>query len=184
MEHDASYPKRKPLRLKHYDYSTPGAYFITICTAGKRCILSSIRMSGASTHAVVGDGLARPVVKLTNVGNIVKRQIEDIPKRFPSVSVDAYVIMPNHIHLLLSLHGDLDQAISTGRASPSPTVGDVVRVFKSLSTRQARPYLSDGPLFQRFYYDHVVRGESDYEEIWAYMEYNPLRWAEDNLYEE
>ena len=99
------YPNRKPLRLKHYDYSSPGAYFITICTAGKRCLLS---------HITVGDGLARPAVKLTNIGGIVERQIEAIPLRFPTVTVDKYVIMPNHIHLLISLEGD------SGRASPSP----------------------------------------------------------------
>ena len=178
MEPDTNYPKRKPLRLKNYDYSTPGAYFITICTAGKRCCLSTIWMPGPSTHATVGDGLARPVVKLTNVGSIVERQIEDIPKRFPTVSVDAYVIMPNHVHLLLSLHGD------AGRASPSPTVGDVVRVLKSLTMRQARPYWDNGPLFQRFFYDHIVRNEKDYGEVWAYIEENPLRWAEDSLFAE
>ena len=161
-------PKRKSLRLKNYDYSTPGAYFITICTAGKRCVLS----------VIVGDGLARPVVKLTNVGCIVEQQIMDIPKRFSTVSVDAYVIMPNHVHLLLSIHGD------AGRASPSPTVGDVIRALKSLTTRQARPHWGDGPLFQRFYYDHIIRDEKDYGEVWAYIEENPLRWAEDDLFTE
>ena len=182
MENEKAYPKRKPLRLKNYDYSTPGAYFVTICTAGKRCVLSTIRMQRSCAHTAVGDGLARPVVKLTNIGSIIERQIEDIPKRFPAVTVHKYVIMPNHIHLLVSLHRDLDQASSAGWASPSPTVGDVVRVLKSLSTRQARPYWGEGPLFQRFYYDHVVRDEKDYDEVWAYMEYNPLRWAEDSLF--
>ena len=140
METNVKYPKRKPLRLKNYDYSAPGAYFVTICTAEKRCFLSTI---------TVGDGterlenatvwrfqqgrakpmdLARPVVKLTKLGCIIERQIEDIPKRFPTVTVDAYVIMPNHIHLLISLHRDPDRedptgrASLTGRASPSPTV--------------------------------------------------------------
>ena len=168
------YPERKPLRLKNYDYSTPGAYFVTTCTAGKKCVLST----------VVGDGLARPVVKLTNIGYIVERQIEDIPQRFPSVTVDKYVIMPNHIHLLLSIHRDAEQAIQekAGRTSPSPTVGDVIRVLKSMSTRQARPYGSNGPLFQRFFYDHIIRNEQDYGEIWAYIEENPFRWTEDSLF--
>lgn len=178
METDAKNPKRKPLRLKHYDYSAPGAYFITICTDEKRCILSTIRMAGSLAQTFVGDGLARPVVKLTNVGYIVEHQIEDIPKRFPTVSVDAYVIMPNHVHLLISLDG------GAGGASPSPTVFDVMRAFKSLSTRQARSYLGEKPLWQRAYYDHIIRNEKDHSEIWAYIEYNPLRWAEDSLYAE
>ena len=105
MEPNTKYPKRKPLRLKNYDYSTPGAYFITICTAGKKCMLSTV-------------------------------------------------------------------------------VGDVIRVLKSMSIRQARPYWGKGPLFQRFYYDHIIRNEKDYGEVWAYIEENPLRWAEDDLFAE
>ncbi len=169
------------MRLKCCDYSAPGTYFITICTSGKRCVLSAI---------TVGDGLARPVVKLTNIGRIVERQIEAIPQRFPSVTVDKYVIMPNHVHLLISLQGNACLGGSpiapgeAGGASPSPTVGDVIGALKSLCAHQARPCSGDRPLWQRSYYDHVVRGERDYGEIWAYMEYNPLRWAEDDLFRE
>ena len=69
-----------------------------------------------------------------------------------------------------------------GRASPSPTVGNIVGTLKSLSVRAAKPYLGDKPLFQRSYYDHVIRGERDYSETWAYMDGNPGRWAEDELF--
>ena len=122
------------------------------------------------------------MVKLTSIGRIIERQIEAIPKRFPTVTVDVYVIMSNHIHLLVSLHRDPDREDSAGRASLSPTVGDIIRVLKSMSTRQARPYWSEGPLFQRFYYGHIIRNEKDHSEILAYIEENPLRWAEDSLF--
>ena len=167
------YPQCKPARLKKYDSSTPGAYFITICAHEHKCVFSRVQVSEP-----VGDGLARPVVILTNLGHIVEQQIAAIPNRFPTVSVDAYVIMPNHIHLLLSLHQD------AGRASPSPTVGAVIGALKSLSTRAARPYLNGKPLFQRSFYDHVVRNEKDYTECWLYIDSNPARWAQDELYTE
>ena len=171
MEKKEKYPKRKRNRLPRFDYSTPGAYFITICAHEHKCVFSRVQVSEP-----VGDGLARPVVILTNLGHIVEQQIAAIPNRFPTVSVDAYVIMPNHIHLLLSLHQD------AGRASPSPTVGNIVGTLKSLCVRAAKPYLNDKPLFQRSYYDHVIRDERDYRETWAYMDGNPGRWAEDELY--
>lgn len=117
------------------------------------------------------------MVKLTNLGYIVEQQILAIPKRFSAVSLDAYVIMPNHIHLLLSLQND------AGRASPSPTVGKVIGALKSLSTRAGKPYLGGKPLFQWPFYDHVIRDERDYSETRAYIDGNPGRWAEDDLFE-
>ena len=172
MKSMEKYPKRKPNRLSRYDYSTPGAYCITICAHERKGLFSQILLDA------VGDGLARPVVKCTNLGHIVEQQIAAIPKRFPTVLVDTYVIMPNHIHLLLRLQED------AGRASPSPTVGAVIGALKSLSTRAARPYLNGKPLFQRSFYDHVVRNEKNYTECWLYIDSYPARWAQDELYTE
>ena len=124
-------PKRKSIRLPDFDYSTPGAYFVTICTHDRRCILAGI---------TVGEGLAPLAVKLTPVGQCVKEQILALPKRYPTVQIDKYVIMPNHIHLLASFHAD------SGGASPTPTLFDVVRVLKSLSTRLSRDTLGNLPL--------------------------------------
>ena len=160
-------PKRKVTRLKEWDYSTPGAYFLTICTAEKRCILSRI--------PIVGEGLAPPAVELSEIGKIVEEQILDLPRRFPSVSLDKYVIMPNHVHLLISLTG----GEASGGASPSPTAVDVVRAMKSISARQCRARFGIYPLWQRSFHDHVIRGEKDYLEIWQYIDNNPARWAED-----
>ena len=177
-------PKRKQIRLWAYDYSTPGAYFVTICTHERRCILSDI---------AVGEGLAPPETYLSAIGKLVEEQILDLPSRYPSISVDNYVIMPNHIHLIVSI------ANTTGGASPSPTAGseasssesgaspslfDAVRVLKSLTTRLARPLLGERPLWQRSYHEHVIRNEEDYRQIWEYIDTNPAKWAEDRYYGE
>lgn len=160
-------PRRKPNRLPHYDYSAPGAYFITICTREKRCILSDV---------VVGEGLAPPSLRLTDIGRIVEEQILALPQRFSGLAIEKYMIMPNHIHLLIRLSGE------SGGASPSPTVSTgvpaAIGAFKSLTTRLS----GVRPLWQRSYYDHVVRNETEYKEIWEYITANPAHWAEDRSY--
>jgi len=150
---------RKPNRLPGFDYSSQGAYFITICTERRRCVLST----------VVAEGLAPPHLNLSRYGQIAEAQIQQLSSRFPCVVVDRYVIMPNHIHLLLLLH-------TNGGASPSATVSDVLRVFKSLTTR-----LCDcgGRLFQRSFHDHIVRDEQDYLRIAEYIDTNPAKWTLD-----
>ena len=84
---DERFPNRKPTRLKGYNYKTNGCYFITICTEGKKCIFSEI----------VGEGF--PLPKLTSYGNIAEKWINKIPEKYPTVEVERFVIMPNHIHL-------------------------------------------------------------------------------------
>ena len=160
-------PKRKRIRLPDYDYSSPGAYFVTICTHEKRCILSDI---------AVGEGLAPPVVTLSPIGECVEGQILSLPNRYPMLSIDHYIIMPNHVHLILSIRE------AAGGASPSPTVFDVVRVLKSMTTRLSRPNLGEHLLWQRSYHEHVIRGERDYQDIWEYIENNPAKWVEDRYY--
>jgi len=94
MENKNALPKRKSPRLKEYDYSTTGAYFLTICTQNRKNILSKI----------VGEG--SPLPQLLPYGEIADRQIQKISEEYPEVSVDCYVIMPNHIHILLSVAKD------------------------------------------------------------------------------
>lgn len=161
---DIGLPKRKSTRLKGYDYSTEGAYFITICVQDRRNILSEI---------IVGEGLAPPEVQLTETGRLAEEQLRQLSVRYPTATVDRYVIMPNHIHFILRLR---DRA---GRASPSPTVVQVVGAFKSMTTRLCP---GKSKLFQRSFYDHVIRGEEDYQEIWSYIDQNPAKWREDRFY--
>ncbi len=169
-------PVRKPTRLKEYDYSSPGAYFITVCTREKRCILSRVvRPHGGH----VGEGLAPPVVKLSGTGALVEKQLLGLPERFPDLSVDRYVIMPNHIHLLLTVRP------VAGGASPSPTnitdVAGVIGAFKSLCTHEWHRMGYAGPLWQRSFYDHIVRNEDEYREISEYIDNNPAKWKSGTL---
>ena len=157
-------PIRKPLRLKEFDYSSPGAYFITICTRERRCVLSDI---------AVGEGLAPPAVQLTAIGKIVEQQVLLLPARFSMLMVDRYVIMPNHIHLLLTLSEP-----NSGGASPSPTITDMVGALKSQTSRMS----GAAPLWQRSFFDHIVRNESDHRQITEYIAANPARWAEDRFH--
>lgn len=155
-------PKRKHPRLKEYDYSQNGAYFITICTQNRRCILSR----------VVGRGLAPAVIELTDYGKVAEQELLALEKRYPFVKVDAYAIMPNHIHILFAIEN------GTAGASPRPTISDVVSAYKSLTTRRCQ----SGKLFQASFYDHVIRGQSDYDDIYRYIENNPAQWEQDELY--
>lgn len=150
--------------MSEYDYSTPGAYFVTICTKDRKNTLSSI---------LVGEGLAPPVCRLTDTGRIVETEIQSIPSRYPNVGIEKYVIMPNHIHMIVEIREN------AGGASPSPTLSDVVRVIKSLSTRKS----GLNTLWQRSYHEHVIRGARDYDEIWTYIDNNPAKWALDRYYE-
>ena len=147
---------RQQNRLENYDYSRNGAYFITICTQDRKPVLSTI----------VGDGF--PVPK--PIGEIAEAYIRRIPENYPNVTVDRYVVMPDHIHMLLRIEG-------TG--NPSPTIGNVVGWYKYQVTKQANR-LRNTPgakLFQRSYHDHVIRNQQDYDEIWQYIENNPRKWV-------
>ena len=159
-------PKRKPNRLQCYDYSTSGAYFVTICTEKRKHTLCTI----------VGDGF--PVPK--PLGRIAEHWILQIPQKYPCVVVDKYVVMPNHIHILLRIE------VQNGTGNPSPTLGNIIGWYKYQVTKTSN-WGSDhvgATVFQRSYHDHVIRGEQDYLKIWEYIDNNPARWEEDCFYEE
>lgn len=155
---------RKPNRLKNYDYSSQGAYFITICTKDRRCILSTI--VGDDAYIVpLCDAHIVPEIKLTHYGEIVKKYIDSIP------GIDKYVIMPNHIHLLIVIDGPM-------RASaPTISVPSLIRSFKILVSKE----IGCG-IWQRSYYDDIIRDEEDYLNHWQYIENNPAKWSEDKYY--
>ncbi len=166
-------PSRKEHRLKNFDYATCGAYFITICTENRKNVLSEIIESERSN--VVGEGFPLPI--LTEYGEITDKFINEITAKYPGVAVDCYVIMPNHIHLLLSV------ADGGGRGNPSPTICSVVGWLKYRITKEINSTKNEiEKVFQRSFYDHVVRGRADYEEIFRYVYENPARWKTDELY--
>ncbi len=154
-------PKRKQIRLKGYDYSTSGYYFVTICTNRKRKLLCDI----------VGEGLcALPSIKLTPIGKIVKQSIEYIDNNYDGISVNKFVIMPNHIHLILENQ-------TGGHGDPPLQIYNIVGQFKSYTDNKY-----GGTLWQRSFHDHIIRGENDYLKIWNYIDTNEQKWAEDCYY--
>lgn len=172
------YPKRKSTRLPEFDYSV-GAYFVTVCTQNRKCLLSEI-ISHKMTGANVGEGLGPPAeVRLTAYGTIAQEQLLDLENRYPSVKIHQYVIMPNHIHAIIQIQEDRGE---TGGASPSPTLMDVIRAFKSITARMCNKIQPISQLFQRSYYEHVIRCESDYLEIAQYILNNPAKWTQDEFY--
>ena len=152
--------QRKINRISEFDYGVNGAYFVTICTQNRRKILSQI----------VGDGF--PVPK--TIGLLAEEYIKQIPQKYSGVYVDKYVIMPDHIHMLLR--------IDCGTGNPSPTLGNIVGWYKYQVTKtyNKRASMNGVRLFQRSYYDHVVRNQQDYNEIWEYIENNPRKWITQN----
>ncbi len=159
-------PKRKQIRLQDYDYSAPGAYFVTICTQDRRCILSEIRR---------GDPCGRPQMTLTQYGAIVSQCLEQVEARY-GICINPSVIMPNHVHFICTI----EETRATARVAP--TLGRIVGAFKSLAANRCREGGLSGKLWQRSYHEHVIRNENDCREIWEYIENNPDRWAEDRYY--
>jgi REP element-mobilizing transposase RayT len=153
---------RKNMRLPNFDYSQNSIYFITICTKIRSNVLCEI----------VGDGFPVPQIRLYESGQITEEYINLIPEKYPNVHVDKYVIMPDHIHLLLVLE--------TGAGNPPPTLGAVIGWFKYQTTKiiNLRHKQAD-KFWQRSYYDHIIRDEQDYMVKWTYIDENPARQKED-----
>ena len=144
-------PKRKPLRLSQFDYSSPGAFFLTICTVEKQKILCRILQPTKEGEA--------PQIMLFPNGVVVDELIRKIP------GIEKYVIMPNHVHLIVFNN---ESGVSISRK---------IQYFKSNVTRAL-----GRSIWQREYYDHVIRGEEDYRVKWKYIDDNPAKWSSDELY--
>ena len=157
------FPKRKKNRMKEYDYSTANAYFITICTQYRK------NLFWADTNREV---ISPDQILLTKLGHLVKQIILEIPEHYPAITVDHMVIMPNHIHLLLQIHTDDD-----GRPMTVPAISTVINQVKGAISKKA-----GFSVWQKGFYDHVIRGVQDYRDIWNYIEGNPGKWAEDQFF--
>ncbi len=151
---------RRPLRLKGYDYSLGGYYFVTVCTRDR------------VPHLRRGAHCApEPLPPLTAAGLIAEQAILQIFSHYSGVTVDKYVIMPNHVHMILVLPAD------GGRALRAPTVSQIVRAWKETVTK-----MLGAAIWQKSFYDHIIRDENDYLRIWNYIDSNPAKWAEDQYY--
>ncbi len=161
------FTKRKTPRLKNFDYNTVGVYFITICTKNRRCLLSRI----------VGTGvLDCPQVELTESGKIAEKYINQLNGFYEHISVESYVIMPNHIHLLLFIK-------ENGQSrTPVPTrANSVFSKFVSTFKRYCNKEYGEN-IWQARSNDHIIRNRQDYEEHLQYIYQNPVRWHCDELY--
>jgi REP element-mobilizing transposase RayT len=166
------FPNRKPNRLSDYDYSRNGAYFITICTKDSKCILSQI-----VEDTSVGDGvLDVPKIHLTKFGKIVNDRIIEMNNIYKNVSVEKYVVMPNHIHLLIVIDSYNESIYDGTSRTPSPTrQNSVISSFVSTFKRYTNKQIGYN-IWQRSFHDHVIRDEEDYLTRWQYIDENPKKW--------
>ena len=158
MHNNDVLPKRKPNRLRGYDYSSAGSYHITICTKDKKELFWNN----------VGATCGRPQCEytLSAYGKIVDNEIRKIPEVYPTIKIDKCVVMPNHVHMIISIISD-----EFGRPQDAPTISRVIKQFKGSITKQI-----GFSVWQKGYNDHIIRCQADYDETWQYIDENPLKW--------
>ena len=167
------HPGRRSIRLKGYDYSQAGGYFVTIVTLWRECLFGEIT-SGE--------------MQLNALGRIVEECWHAIPEHFPNTDVDVFEVMPNHVHGIILIHDETRRGTIYRAPTPTieqfgkPTVGSlptIVRTFKAAVTRRAGQELNSSNIWQRNYYEHILRDQRDYERIANYIASNPVNWADD-----
>ena len=158
-------PGRKTIRLKNYDYSQAGLYFVTICSWKQKCIFGKIASSK---------------MRLNSLGKLLNEQWLAIPQLYSGVELHDHVIMPNHFH------GVIELSDSTGAINLAPTIGEIVRRFKARCARKINASSNNSPqkLWQRNYYEHIIRDEKSYLKIIEYIINNPAKWQDDGYYVE
>lgn len=169
-------PRRKPNRLLEYDYSRAGYYFITVCTKDKRPVLWAPAIYGSTLQTGdVGADIIRPIrtSPLSGLGSMVEQAIREIPAHYSNVRLDKYVVMPNHIHLILAI----DQSVGRMISAPTKSLSTIVGSMKRYTSKMV-----GFPLWQKSFHDHVIRNEADYLRVWDYIDTNPLKWREDCYY--
>ncbi|MBE6675138.1 MAG: transposase [Ruminococcaceae bacterium] len=163
MDNEKELPKRKNNRLKNFDYSSCGAYFITVCTLNRKNYF----------WENVGAIIDRPQqIELSLIGKIVDKAIQNITIVYPTLSLESYVIMPNHIHLLLRACTD-----EYGRSMIAPTMSRVIKQLKGAVSKKVGTCI-----WQKSFHDHIIRNRDDYNEHLQYIYENPIRWQYDELY--
>jgi REP element-mobilizing transposase RayT len=160
-------PVRKPNRLSGYDYSRNGRYYITVCAKERLELFAKI------DEVYVGAAICRPRVCLTDVGRIIDEAIGNIPTKYPTACVDTFVIMPNHLHLILEINNDDE----SGRQVAAPTIQTIIGQLKRYVSKQC-----GYSVWQKSFHDHIIRNETEYLRIARYIETNPQNWKEDSLY--
>ena len=170
--------RRKSLRLKGYDYSRAGAYFVTLCAHNRMCLFGDIN---------------KGEITMNDYAKIIQGEWLNTAAIRPYIELGEYVIMPNHFHGIIIIHRGDTACTGTARRAPTveqfgkPVAGSlptIIRSFKSAVTKNINDIRhSPGmPIWQRNYYEHVIRDDDDYNRIAEYVAYNPKRWIEDTLH--
>ncbi|HEY6952566.1 MAG TPA: transposase [Bacteroidota bacterium] len=170
MKHNPEIHHRRSIRLKEYDYAQAGEYYITLCTKDRECLLGEI---------------INEKMLLSEIGYIVREEWLRTAKLRTDVELDEYIIMPNHFHGVIVLCRGTSRRAPTSEAFGKPTrdsIPTIIRLFKSSSTKRVNELRGTPgfPLWQRNYYEHVVRDEKDLDRIRDYILTNPLRWPADD----
>ena len=192
MKYNPKIHHRKSIRLKGYDYSQAGLYFITICTQNRENLFGKI---------VGADLCVCPEMILNDAGKMVKNEWLRLPQRFNSIILHEYVLMPNHFHGIIEIitvraplvgaqnvGAQLEKGQPQGIAPTGKHVGGMVGAFKSITTNEYIRGVKNnnwqrfnGKLWQRNYWEHIVRNENEYQQISEYMINNPIKWDTDKL---
>lgn len=162
---------RRSIRLKEFDYTQPGAYFVTVCTWRRENLFGEV---------VEGE------VRLNERGYIVRECWNEIPEHFLQVDLDAFVVMPNHIHGIIVIKGN-DDVVGATHASPlhrksgprPKSLGAMVGSFKSATARRIHGESGETGIWQRNFYERVIRDEKEWDLMRRYIEYNPDNWEQD-----
>ena len=175
---------RRSIRLQGYDYSQAGAYFVTICTQNRECLFGEI---------VDGE------MRLNDAGKMIQVVWDEIPAYYPGIDIDSFIVMPNHIHGIVVIvgaapRGRPESAYSPqngqaqGPAPPGLTLPDMVHRFKTMTTKRYADFVKQngwppfpGKLWQRNYWEHIVRNEPELNRIREYIHNNPAQWELDSL---
>ncbi len=157
------------MRLENFDYNSQGAYFITICTKDKKKLLGYIVGAGV---------LDCPKNILSQHGKIADKYIKQLDSFYDNISVDKYVIMPNHIHLLITV-SENGQSGTPAPTKANSSVAKFVSTFKRFANKEY-----GHNIWQSRYYDHIIRNQNDFADIGKYIDDNPHKWCEDDLYSE
>ncbi len=177
MDNHALTQRRKKMRLENFDYGSPGAYFVTIVTY---------------QHEKLFGVIEKEVVTLNPIGVVVQKTWLEIPEHFPETSLSAFVVMPNHLHGIIIINDNC--VVGATHESPlhnnncirdrTRSLGIIIGLFKSTASKRIHQlnFAKQKNVWQRNYYDHIIRSDDDYQRIVDYIELNPSSWEQDTEY--
>ena len=186
MKYNPKIHRRKSIRLKDYDYSKKGMYFITICTENRECILGNIE----EIDSIANQDEMPIQMKLNNIGGMIDNIYLELENQIKNIKIHDYVIMPNHLHGIIEIYNSGAKEARADMES-APTLNEIIQIFKRYTTVEYIKGVKRGEykpfykrIWQRNYYEHIIRNEKELHAIIEYIKYNPLNWTNDSNYKE